>query len=65
MKYFVGNGQFSVVFLGSRRSKMFPKGFIEVCSLGVQKVIFGGFDKKFFLQITHIGEHKKNSKKNF
>ena len=23
---------------------MFPTGFIEVCSLGVRKVIFGGFD---------------------
>ena len=43
--HFVGNGQFSLGFLGSRRSKMSPDGFIEVCSLGVQKVIFGGFDK--------------------
>jgi len=43
--HFVGNGQFSVGFLGSRRSKMSPTVFIEVSSLGVQKVIFGGFDK--------------------
>jgi hypothetical protein len=41
-----GNGQFSRVFLRYRRSKMFPAGFIGVCSLGVRKVIFGGFDKK-------------------
>jgi hypothetical protein len=39
---FVRNDQFSGVFLRSRRSKMFPMGFIEVCSLGVRKVIFGG-----------------------
>jgi len=46
---------------------MFPTGFIGVCSLGAQKVIFGGFDKKqfFFSQITHNGEHIKNSKKKF
>ena len=44
---------------------MFPTGFIEVCSFGVQKVIFGGFDKKFFfLQITQNGEHIMNSQKN-
>jgi hypothetical protein len=45
---------------------MSPTGFIEACSLGVQKVIFGGFDKNkiFFVQITHNGEHIKNSKKN-
>jgi hypothetical protein len=32
---------------------MFPTGFIGVCSLGVRKVIFGGFDKDlnfFFLK---------------
>jgi hypothetical protein len=44
---------------------MFPTEFIEVCSLGVQKVIFGVLTKfNFFLQITHNGEHIKNSKKN-
>jgi len=43
--HFVGNNQFSVGFLGSRWSKMFPTGFIRVCSLGVRKVILGGFDK--------------------
>jgi hypothetical protein len=44
---------------------MFPTGIIEVCSLGVQKVIFGGFDKNlFFLQITHNGEHIKNFERN-
>ena len=32
--------------LGSRRSKMFPTGFIGVCRLGARKVIFAGFDKK-------------------
>jgi len=44
---------------------MSSTGFIEVCSLGVEKVIFGGFDKNknFFLQITHNEEHIKNSKK--
>jgi hypothetical protein len=44
---------------------MFPTGFTEVYSLGVRKVIFGGFDQKnfFFLQITNNGEEfKKNSK---
>ena len=46
---------------------MFPTGFIEVCSLGVRKVILGGFvkNKIIFLQITQNGEHIKNSKKNF
>ncbi len=65
--HFVGNDQFSVGFLGSRRSKMSPTGFIEACSLGVQKAIFGGFVKKkfFFSQITHNSEHIKNSEKNF
>ena len=29
--HFVGNKQFSGGFLGSRRSKMFTTGFIEVC----------------------------------
>jgi len=45
---------------------MSPTGFIEVCSLGVQNVIFGGLTKikLNFLQITHNGEHIKNSKKN-
>jgi hypothetical protein len=43
--HFVGNGQFSGGFLGYRRSKMFPTGFIGACSLGARKVIFGGFDK--------------------
>jgi hypothetical protein len=44
--HFVGNGQFSRVFLRYRRSKMFPTGFIGVCSLGLVKVIFEDFDKK-------------------
>jgi len=39
--HFVGNDQFSGGFLGSRQSKMFPTGFIEVCSLGVRKAILG------------------------
>ena len=53
--HFVGNDQFSGVFLGSRRSKMFPTGFIRVCSLGVRKVIFGGFDKKLnFYQLSFL-----------
>jgi len=43
--HFVGNGQFSAVFLRYRRSKMYPTGFIGVCSLGSRKVIFGGFEK--------------------
>jgi len=48
--HFVGNVQVSGVFLGCRRSKMFPMGFIGACSLGVRNVIFGGFDinKNFF-----------------
>jgi len=52
-------------FLRYRRSKMFPSGFIGVCSLGVWEAIFGGSGKKliFFLQITHNGKHINNSKK--
>ena len=42
--HFVGNNQFSGGFLGSRRSKMFLTGFIEVRSLGARKVILGVFD---------------------
>jgi len=53
--------------MGSRRSKMFPTGFIEACSLGVQKAIFGGLSKNkfFYSQITQNRENIKNSKKNF
>jgi len=65
--HFVGNDQFSGFFFGSRRSKMFPKGFIDVCNLRAWKVIFREFGQKinFFLQINHNGEHIKNSKKKF
>jgi hypothetical protein len=54
--HFVWNGQLSVGYLGSRRSKMSPAGFIEVWSLGVQKVIFGGCDKNsiFFCKLLTI-----------
>jgi len=67
--HFVGNDQFSGGLLGSRRSKMFPKGFIGLCSLGVQKVIFGGFEKNliFFrklLRMTNILRIQKKISKN-
>ncbi len=49
---------------------MFPMGFIEVCSLEVRKVIFGGFDtnKNFFflksiLYLFYNDSSKKKSKK--
>ena len=43
--HFVGNDQFSGGFFGSRRSKMFPTGFIGVLDWG-PKSYFWGFDKK-------------------
>ena len=44
---------------------MSPTGLIEVCSLGVQKVIFEGFDKNkyFFLQFLTIANILKILKK--
>jgi len=50
--HFVWNGQFSVGFLGFRRSKMSPTDFIEVYSLGVQKVIFEGFSVLILKKIS-------------
>jgi len=71
-KDFVGNEQFSGGFLGSRRSKIFPMSFIEVCSLEVRKVIFGVFDTKlnfFFLKkdsnYFNMIHRKKSLKKSF
>ncbi len=53
--HLVGNDQFSGVFLGSRRSKMFPTGFIGVCSLGVRKVILRVLTKnKIFYQLSFL-----------
>ena len=69
---FVGINQFSGGFWGSQRSIMFQTGFIRVCRLGVQKVIFGDFDKKqnflstFFLRILcwfrNLNKISKNMK---
>jgi hypothetical protein len=43
---------------------MFPTGFIEVCSLGVQKVIFGGFDKiNFFFKLLTMANILRIQKK--
>ena len=48
---------------------MFPTGFIGVCSSGVRKVIFGGFDKNlnfFFLKKdSGYDSSKKSLKKLF
>ena len=66
--HFVGNGQFSGGFLGSRRSKISPTGFNWVFSLGFQKVIFWGFDKNLFIfcklltMVNILRILKKNSK---
>jgi len=35
-------------FFGSRRSKMFPTGFIEVSSLGSEKLFLGVLTKNIF-----------------
>ena len=53
--HFVGNDQFSGVFLGSRRSKMFPTGFIGVCRLGSEKLFLGVLTKnKIFTQLSFL-----------
>ncbi len=53
------NDQFSGVVLGSRRSKLFPTGFIRVCSMEKlflgRKVIFGGLTKNLiFYQLSFL-----------
>jgi len=47
---------------------MSPTGFIGVCSLGVQKVIYGGFDKNknyFYLKKDSNYFNKIHRKKKF
>jgi hypothetical protein len=46
---------------------MSPTGFIEACRLGYKKLFLGVLSKNkfFYSQITHNGEHIKNSKKKF
>jgi len=54
-----------VVCWGPDDQECFQRVLLGFVVWGFEKLIFGGFDKKkiFFLQITHNGEHIKNSKK--
>jgi hypothetical protein len=55
------------VFFRYRRSKMFPTGLLGFVVWGSEKLFVGVLTKIkiIFLQITHNGEHIKNSTKKF
>ena len=55
------------VFWGPDDQKCSLRILLRSVVWGSKKLLFGAFDTKnsFFLQITHDGEHIKNSKKNF
>ena len=56
--------QFSVGFLGFRRSKCSLRVLLRFVVWGFKKLFLGVLTKIkfFFVQITHNGEHIKNSK---
>jgi len=65
--HFVGNDQFSGVFLGLDGQKCFQRVLLRFLVWGSEKLFLGVLTKNnfFCLQITHNGEHIKNSKKKF
>jgi len=62
--HFVGNDQFSWVFVGPDDQKCFQRVLLRFVVWGSEKLFLGVLTKNnFFLKISHNGEHVKNSKK--